>query len=261
MARKIVITSGKGGVGKTTITANLGMRLSMLGARVVLIDLDLGLNNLDVVMNIENKIVYDICDVIEGKCRLKQALVQDVRYPALYVLPSNHLYSSVKINSYNIQEIVENLSQTFDYVLLDCPAGIDGGFHRAVFGASEAIVVTTPHISSIRDADKVLTILNSYNLSNVNILVNRARGDLMMNGQMIDVKQIQSLLKSDLIGVIPDDDSIPTSSCMNFNKNDGVDAFKLLAENIHYGRNQIFDYKYKYKGIFGSIKRSLRSKL
>ena len=261
MARRIVITSGKGGVGKTTITANLGMRLSNLGARVVLIDLDLGLNNLDVVMNIENKIVYDICDVIEGKCRLKQALVQDVRYPALYVLPSNHLYSSVKINSYNIQEIVENLSQTFDYILLDCPAGIDSGFHRAVFGASEALVVTTPHISSIRDADKVLTILNSYDLQSVNIIVNRARGDLMMNGQMIDVKQIQSLLKTDLIGVIPDDDSIPTSNCMNFGKNDGVDAFKLLAENIHFGRNQIFDYKYKYKGLFGSLKRSLRSKL
>lgn len=261
MARKIVITSGKGGVGKTTITANLGMRLSMLGARVVLIDLDLGLNNLDVVMNIENKIIYDICDVIEGKCRLKQALIQDVRYPALFVLPSNHLYSSVKINSYNIQEIVENLSQTFDYILLDCPAGIDNGFHRAVFGASEAIVVTTPHISSIRDADKVLTILNSYNLARVNILINRTRGDLMINGQMIDVKQIQSLLKTDLIGVIPDDDSIPTSSCMNFVKNDGVDAFKLLAENIHYGRNQVFDYKYKYKGIFGSLKRTLRSKL
>ena len=261
MERKIVITSGKGGVGKTTITANLGMRLSMLGVRVVLIDLDLGLNNLDVVMNIENKIVYDIADVIEGKCRLKQALIQDIRYPALFVLPSNHLYTNVKINSYNIQEIVEQLSQTFDYILIDCPAGIDGGFLRAVFGASEALVVTTPHISSIRDADKVLTILNSYNMNNTNIIVNRARGDLMMNGQMIDVKQIESLLKTDLIGVIPDDDSIPTNSCMNFTKNDGVDAFKLLAENIHYGRKENFNYKYKYKGLFGSFKRSLRSKL
>lgn len=262
MARKIVITSGKGGVGKTTITANLGMRLSMLGNRVVLLDMDIGLNNLDVVMNIENKIVYDIADVVEGKCRLKQALVQDVRYPSLFVLPSNHLYSTIKINSYNIREIVEQLSQTFDYILIDCPAGIDSGFHRAVFSASEALVVTTPHISSIRDADKVLTILNSYDsLQKVGVIVNRVRGDLMLNGQMIDVKQIKSLLKTDVCGVIPDDDSITIASCMNYKSNTGVDAFKLLADNIHFERQQIFDYETKYKGLIGCFRRNLRRRV
>lgn len=179
----------------------------------------------------------------------------------MFVLPSNHLYSTTKISSYNIQEIIEQLSKTFDYILIDCPAGIDGGFHRAVFGASEAIVVTTPHISSIRDADKVLTILNSYNMEKVGIVVNRVRGDLMMNGQMIDVKQIVALLKTDLVGVIPEDDSITTSSCMNFKKNDGVDAFKLLAENIYYGRQNMFDYEQKYRGFFGGFRRSLRRKV
>lgn len=261
MARVIVVTSGKGGVGKTTLTANLGMRLSALGNRVVLLDVDLGLNNLDVVMNIENKIVYDIADVVEGKCRLKQALVQDIRFPALFVLPSNHLFTTTKISSYNIQTIVNQLSQTFDYVIIDCPAGIDSGFHRAVFSADEAIVVTTPHISSLRDADKVLTILNSYDIKKVNLVVNRVRGDLMINGQMIDVMQIRSLLKTDLLGVIPEDDSITTASCMNFNKNNGVDAFKLLAENVHYERQQIYDYKSKYKGLFGGFRRSIRRRV
>lgn len=260
MARKIVLTSGKGGVGKTTLTANLGRKLSMLGNRVVLLDVDIGLNNLDVIMNIENKVIYDIADVIEGKCRLKQALVQDVQYPSLFILPSNRLFSATKINSYNIQAVVNQLNETFDYILIDCPAGIDTGFHRAVFSASEAIVVTTPHISSIRDADKVLTILNSYKLQKIGLVINRVRGDLMLNGQMIDVKQICSLLKTDLLGVIPEDDRITTNSNM-LNLKNQQDAFKMLAENIHFEKNQIFDYKLKYKGFFGGIKRSIRRRV
>lgn len=260
MARKIVFTSGKGGVGKTTLTANLGRKLSMLGNRVVLLDVDIGLNNLDVIMNIENKVIYDIADVIEGKCRLKQALVQDVQYPSLFILPSNRLFSATKINSYNIQAVVNQLNETFDYILIDCPAGIDTGFHRAVFSASEAIVVTTPHISSIRDADKVLTILNSYKLQKIGLVINRVRGDLMLNGQMIDVKQICSLLKTDLLGVIPEDDRITTNSNM-LNLKNQQDAFKMLAENIHFEKNQIFDYKLKYKGFFGGIKRSIRRRV
>lgn len=258
MARKIVITSGKGGVGKTTITANLGMRLASLGNRVALLDTDIGLNNLDVVMNVENRVIYDLADVIEGKCRLRQALIQDLRYPTLFVLPSSHLYTNIKITSYSIKAVVDALSEMFDYVLLDCPAGIDSGFHRAVYSASEAIVVTTPNLSSIRDASKVLTILGSYNVDSVKFVINRMRGDLILNGKMLDVNQICSLLKCDLLGVIPDDDSIATLSCTNPFKSVGQDAFKLLANNVHNGQNILYDYTAKYRGIFGGIKRSLR---
>ena len=260
MSRKIVITSGKGGVGKTTICANLGLKLAQMGQKVVMLDVDIGLNNLDVVMCVENKVVYDIADVVEGKCRLKQALVQDLRCPSLYILPSNKIFTTTKINSYNIKAIVEALGEIFDYVIIDCPAGIDAGFHRAVFSATEAIVVCTPHISSIRDADKVLTILGSYKLNSVGFVVNRVRGDLILNGQMIDVSQICNLLKSNLLGVIPDDDSISTNKSMSFVETRGSAAFDVLAKNIHFVKNDIFDYKSKYSGIFGAFKRKMRQK-
>jgi septum site-determining protein MinD len=260
MSRKIVVTSGKGGVGKTTICANLGIKLAELNQRVVMLDLDIGLNNLDVVMGIENKVVYDIADVIEGKCRLKQALVQDIRYPSLYTLPSNKTFTTTKINSYNIKAIVDALGDIFDYVIIDCPAGIDSGFHRAVYSATEAIVVCTPHISSIRDADKVLTILNSYKLSSVGFVVNRARGDLILNGQMIDVNQICNLLKSNLLGVIPDDDSISMNQSMSKITTRGGDSFEIFAKNIHFCQNKIFDCKSQYKGFFGAFRRKMRRK-
>lgn len=260
MARKIVVTSGKGGVGKTTICANLGTKLAEMGQKVVMLDVDIGLNNLDVVMGIENRVVYDIADVIDGKCRIKQALVQDALHPTLYILPSNKIFTTTKINSYSIKAVVDALGEIFDYVIIDCPAGIDSGFHRAVFCATEAIVVCTPHISSIRDADKVLTILNSYNLSSIGFVVNRVRGDLILNGQMIDISQICNLLKSNLVGAIPDDDTISTGQSMSGTKTRGGDCFELLAKNIHFCQNQIYDYKASYSGILGAWKRKMRKK-
>lgn len=258
MARKIVITSGKGGVGKTTICANLGMRLASLGNRVVMLDTDIGLNNLDVVMNVENRVVYDLADVVEGKCRIKQALIQDLRYPTLFVLPSSHLFTDTKITSYAIKAVVEVLAETFDYVLLDCPAGIDSGFHRAVYAVNEAIIVTTPNLSSMRDAAKVLTILGSYNLDSVGFIANKMRGDLVMRGKMLNTDQMCSLLKCNLLGVVPEDDTIATLSCTNPYKTVGGDAFKMLATNVHNGKNNIYDYTAKYRGFFGNIKKSLR---
>lgn len=264
MARKIVITSGKGGVGKTTICANLGIRLASLGLRVAMLDLDIGLNNLDVVMGIENKVVYDIVDVIEGKCRAKQALIQDLRQPSLYTMPSAHIYTENKITGYGVKYVVDQLAESFDYVLIDCPAGIDSGFHRAVFSASEAIVVTTPHIASIRDADKVISILNSYDLSGIRFIVNRIRGDLVLNGQMIDVKNIVALFKVPLLGVIPEDDQISTCSSIGGGVNSKTDsyiAFQNLCNNLHNGTNYILDYTSKYKGFLGSLKRNLKKRI
>lgn len=259
MARTIVITSGKGGVGKTTLTANLGRSLVRLGLRVVMLDTDLGLNNLDVLMDIENKVVYDLIDVIEGRCRVKQALIEDTEDRGLFVLPSAHSYDNSRINGQNIKAVIASLS-SFDYVLVDCPAGIEIGFHRAVAACTEAIVVTTPHVSAIRDADKVIQILKTYQLG-VNVVVNRARGDLILNSEMVSPSDIEQILKIRPVGVIPEDDAINLVSNLGLNvneKSEGWTAMNMLAKNIHYGTSEVFDVTKKYKGFFGGIKRNLR---
>lgn len=263
MARKIVITSGKGGVGKTTICANLGARLASLGFRVCLMDVDIGLNNLDVVMGIEKRVMFDIIDVAEGRCRAKQALVQDKRIQSLYVMPSAHSYGSSNITGDTIKEVVMSLDGTFDYILIDCPAGVDAGFHRAVYAANEAIVVVTPHISSIRDADKVLSILSGYELMSKSIIVNRIRGDLVMNGEMLSVDEIARALKTPLLGVIPEDDDICALSSVGglASGNTAGRAFTILCENLHEGTKKIYDYTMRYRGIFGALKRSLKRKI
>lgn len=262
VAKRIVITSGKGGVGKTTVTANLGASLASFGLRVVMIDVDFGLNNLDVVMGVENKVVYDILDVLEGRCRLKQALVQDRNRKNLYVLPSNSLAVSAEINGQNIKLLTESLSPLFDYILLDCPAGIDIGFHRAVSSANEAIVVTTPNLPSLRDADKVISILKSYKLDRIGLLVNRARGDLMMSEKMMLPQDIQSLLKTDLIGVLPEEDAVFLSCGYSLPaRSASGKAYNLLAQNIHKGAKKIYDVTNKYSGFFGSIRRSIKKSI
>ena len=210
MARVIVITSGKGGVGKTTITANLGMHLADKNYRVCMIDMDIGLNNLDVVMNLEDRVVYTMLDVIEHKCRLREALVQDNHFPLLYLLASGGLNQNLTITLSQIKLVIREMGELFDFVLIDCPAGIDAGFKRAVSCADEAIVVTTPHLSSVRDADKVVSILKSYNIVNMKFVINRARGDLIQDKIMIDVYDIGKTLNIDFGGVVPEDDKVIT---------------------------------------------------
>ena len=264
MARKIVLTSGKGGVGKTTICANLGVALARLNRRVVLVDVDIGLNNLDVVTGIENKIVYDIVDVIENKCRIRQALVQDFNYPNLYIMPSAHSYNKSQVTAENIKKIVDGLSEFFDFVLIDCPAGIDEPFKRAVYGADEALVVVTPHLSSLRDADKVLMILSSYQISNISLVVNRVRGDMVVDKEMMDCKKIAEILDTKLSGIIPEDDNITTflSVGRTVNKNcESFVAFNMLAKNVLGETNKVYDCTQKYKGIVGFFKRTIRRKL
>ena len=263
MARKIVLTSGKGGVGKTTICANLGATLASLGFRVCLMDVDIGLNNLDVVMGIEKRIMFDIVDAIEGRCRAKQALVQDRRIQSLYVMPSSHSYSHANVNGEKIKKVISELDASFDYILIDCPAGVEAGFHRAVYSANEAIVVVTPHISSVRDADKVLSILSGYDLLHKHIVINRIRGDLVLNGEMLEVEEIVKVLKTSLLGVIPEDDDISALSAVGglaLGSQSGR-AFTLLAENLHQGSKKIYDYTMKYRGFFGNLRRNLKRKV
>ena len=208
MGEVIVITSGKGGVGKTTTTANIGAGLSKLGKRVVVIDTDLGLRNLDVVMGLENLIIYNLVDVIEGGCRLKQALIRDKRYENLFLLPSAQTKDKNAITPGQMKKLTSELKEEFDYILLDCPAGIEQGFQNAIAGADRAIVVTTPEVSSIRDADRIIGLLEKNNLRDNHLLINRIRMDMVKRGDMMSVEVVTEILSIPLIGAIPDDEKV-----------------------------------------------------
>ena len=212
MGEVIVITSGKGGVGKTTTTANLGSSLALEGKKVVLIDTDIGLRNLDVVMGLENRIVYDIVDVVEEKCKLRQALIKDKRFNELFLLPAAQTRDKSAVNEEQMKELTSKLKEEFDYILIDCPAGIEQGFKNAIAGADRAIVVTTAEISSIRDADRIIGLLEAAEIKNPELIINRIRPNMVRKGEMMDVEDIVDLLSIDLIGVIPDDEFIITQT-------------------------------------------------
>ena len=212
MSEVIVITSGKGGVGKTTTTANLGSCLAALGKKVVMIDTDIGLRNLDVVMGLENRIVYNLVDVVEGACRVKQALIRDKRYPGLYLLPSAQTRDKTAVNEHQMLKLIEHLRPGFDYILLDCPAGIEQGFKNAVAGADRAIIVTTPEVSAIRDADRIIGLLESHQIKQIDLLLNRMRLELVKKGDMMSPSDVVDILGVPLIGVIPDDEQVVIST-------------------------------------------------
>ena len=212
MGEVIVITSGKGGVGKTTTTANLGSSLAEAGKKVVLVDTDIGLRNLDVVMGLENRIVYDIVDVVEEKCKLRQALIKDKRFEELFLLPAAQTRDKTAINEKQMKELTKKLKEDFDYILIDCPAGIEQGFKNAIAGADRAIVVTTAEISAIRDADRIIGLLESSEIRNPELIVNRLRPNMVKKGEMMEVDDIVDLLSVDLIGVVPDDEYIITQT-------------------------------------------------
>ena len=208
MGKVIVITSGKGGVGKTTTTANIGIGLSRLGKKVIVIDTDLGLRNLDVVMGLENRIVYNLVDVIEGSCRLKQALIKDKRFPELYLLPSAQTKDKTSVSPEQMKKLIEDLKNEFDYILLDCPAGIEQGFQNAIAGADRSIIVTTPEVSAIRDADRIIGLLEAKGIKQNSLLINRLRVDMVRRGDMMSVEDVTEILAIDLLGVIPDDEKV-----------------------------------------------------
>lgn len=248
--KSIVITSGKGGVGKTTVTACLGRALAQIGNRVALIDADFGLNNLDVVLGLENRVVYDIADVIENRCRVRQALIEaDTRN--LFLLPSAHGYLGERVTAQNVRLVVNSLAVTFDYVLVDCPAGIEAGFSRAVGACESAIVVTTPHISALRDANKVVLLLSSYKLTPT-LVINRVRGDLLADGKIPSKDEIESILKATVDGVIPETDGVYNLNSMP------QKPFDLLARRIHFGTGEPLDPAAGYRGFWGAIRRRMR---
>ena len=190
MSEVIVITSGKGGVGKTTTTANIGIGLAKLGKKVLVIDTDLGLRNLDVVLGLENRIVYNLVDVIEGKCRPKQAIIKDKRFQDLYLLPSAQTKDKSSVSPEQMKKLTEDLREDYDFVLLDCPAGIEQGFQNAIAGADKAIVVTTPEVSSIRDADRIIGLLEASGIRDNQLVINRLRVDMVKKGDMMSVEDV-----------------------------------------------------------------------
>ena len=208
MNEVIVVTSGKGGVGKTTTAANIGTGLAMLGKKVVVVDTDIGLRNLDVVMGLENRIVYNLVDVIYGNCRLKQALIRDKRYNNLYLLPSAQTKDKTAVTPEQMIKLTEELSSHFEYVILDCPAGIEQGFKNAIAGASRAVVVTTPEVSAIRDADRIIGLLEANDVNQIELIINRIRPDMIQKGDMMFVDDVIEILAIRLLGIVPDDQQI-----------------------------------------------------
>ena len=256
MSEVIVITSGKGGVGKTTTTANVGTGLAKLDQKVVLIDTDIGLRNLDVVMGLENRIVYNLVDVVEGNCRIKQALIKDKRYPNLYLLPSAQTRDKNSVNPEQMIKLIEELKDEFDYILLDCPAGIEQGFKNAIAAADRALVVTTPEVSAIRDADRIIGLLEANDIRKIDLIVNRLRMDMVKRGDMMSIEDVVDILAINLIGAVPDDENIVVSTnqgepLVGDSSRAGI-AYMNICKRIMGEEVPLQDLAAK-KGLFGKI--------
>ncbi|PUU93645.1 MULTISPECIES: septum site-determining protein MinD [Halanaerobium] len=235
--KTIVITSGKGGVGKTTSSANIGTALAMQGNKVCLIDADIGLRNLDVVMGLENRIVYDIVDVVENNCRLEQAMIRDKRYDGLYLLPAAQTRDKTSVTPFQMKELIEKLKEDMDFIVVDSPAGIEQGFKNAIAGADRAIIVTTPEISAVRDADRIIGLLEAEGLRDPEVIINRIRADMVDRGDMMGIDDMIEILAIDLIGIVPEDEGIVVSTnkgepiALNDNAKAGQ-AYRNIARRI-----------------------------
>ena len=262
MGEVIVITSGKGGVGKTTTTANIGIGLSSAGKKVLVIDTDLGLRNLDVVLGLENRIVYNLVDVIESKCRLKQAVIKDTRFENLYLLPSAQTKDKTSVSPEQMKKLIDELKDDYDFILLDCPAGIEQGFKNAIAGAQRSIVVTTPEVSSIRDAARIIGILEASGIRKNELLINRLRVDMVRRGDMMSVEDVLEILAVDLIGAILDDEQIVISTNQGEplvgNKSLAGQAYENICHRIMGEDVPLLDL-YQKNGLFSKIKNKFKS--
>ena len=263
MGVSIVITSGKGGVGKTTTTANIGTALAAQGKKVVVVDGNTGLRNLDVLMGLENRIVHTVIDVIENRCRTRQALIRDKRFNNLYLLPTAQTKDKNDISPEQMLRLVNELNEEFDYVILDCPAGIEQGFENAIVGADRAIVVVNPEITSVRDADRVIGKLDAKGLENHEVIVNRLNYEMTKKGDMLDISDIIETLSVKLLGVVPDDRNITVST----NKGEPIvldekasagQAFRNIGRRIIGEDVPIMDLNTEHQGIFSSILKLFR---
>lgn len=265
MGQAFVITSGKGGVGKTTTTANLGAGLASIGKKVVLIDTDIGLRNLDVVLGLENRIVYDLVDVVQGNCRVKQALIKDKRFGEnLFLLPAAQTKDKSAVSPEQMIELVTTLKAEYDFVIIDCPAGIEQGFKNAIAGADKAFVVTTPEVSAVRDADRIVGLLEAAEIRDPKLIVNRIRPHMVKAGDMMSIEDIIEILAVELLGVIPDDECIVVSTnrgepaVLDQNSRAGQ-AYRNIIQRIIGVDIPLMDLN-EGKGIFGKFKKFIGMK-
>ncbi len=265
MSRVIVITSGKGGVGKTTTTANLGMALAQRGRKVAVVDADFGLRNLDLLLGLENRIVYTAVEVLAGECRLDQALIKDKRQPNLALLPAAQNRTKDAVTPEQMKQLVGSLTESFEYVLIDCPAGIEMGFQNAIASATEALIVTTPEISAVRDADRVVGLLEANDVRKQHLIVNRLKPAMVQENLMMSVSDVQEILAIPLIGVIPDDERVIVST----NKGEplvlsakmslaGI-AYDNIARRLEGEKVPFLDLTAAYDDLFSRIRRMFRS--
>jgi len=256
--KTIVVTSGKGGVGKTTTVANLGTSLARKKYCVVMVDTDIGLRNLDVVMGLENRIVYNLVDIIEGKCRKEQAMIRDRKLPNLFMIPAAQTREKTSVTPQQIKELCSNLAKEFDYVLIDCPAGIEQGFKNAIAGADAALVVTTPEVSAIRDADRVIGLLEAAMIRQISLIINRLNAKMVKKGDMMSTQDIISLLSVPLLGVVPESDEVVVSTnrgvplVHNAGSKAGA-AFRNMAARLN--GEGLAPYGHESRGLFGRMKR------
>jgi septum site-determining protein MinD len=266
MSRVIVVTSGKGGVGKTTTTANIGMALAKRGRKVIVVDADFGLRNLDLLLGLENRVVYTAVEVLAGQCRLEQALVKDKRFPNLMLLPAAQNRTKDAVRPDQMRQLINALTKAFHYVLVDCPAGIEMGFQNAIAAAKEALIVTTPEISAVRDADRVIGLLEANNIKNVKLIVNRLRPHMVQANDMMSVEDVQEILAIPLIGIIPDDERVITST----NKGEPLvlsdapslagNAYENIVRRLEGETVEFLDLSVKNDGFFARLRKVFSSK-
>lgn len=258
----IVITSGKGGVGKTTACANIGTSLALLGHRVAMVDADIGLRNLDVVMGLENRIVYDIVDVVEGFCRVRQALIKDKRFEGLYLLPAAQTRDKSAVSPLQMKSVCDELKTDFDFVLVDCPAGIEQGFRNAIAGADRAIIITTPEVAAVRDADRIIGLLEADGMTEPQLVLNRIRHQMVRRGDMMDIDDVIEILAIDLLGIVPEDEIIIVSTnrgepAVTMPGSRAGQAFRNIARRM---RGEVLPFMplEESRGLFARLSRMVR---
>lgn len=262
MGKAIVITSGKGGVGKTTLSANLGAALALMGQKTLLIDTDIGLRNLDILLGFEDKIVYDIVDVCNGMCDAAKATIKDKRFEGLYLIPSAQAKDKDAITPLQMKNLVNKAKEEYDYIIIDCPAGIEQGFENAVAGADCAIVTVVPEMTSVRDADRILALLEQHDITDVRLVINRIRQRMVDMGNMLSIEEILDILAVDLIGAVPENESIIIAAntgtpCVLNEKSKAGMAYKNIARRVMGEEVELINLADK-KGVFARIIEAIR---